>query len=174
MVGKNPNCDPSPHGWTLDTLETYLSSKVEGVIRLANERETSSKERSDAAKEAVAAALAAVEKSNAASMAASEKAILKAELGQEKRNEASNEIRAAMMDQQKNFAAKSETDFRFAANIDALAALSKRIDNIDMALASSSGKSAGVGSVGTVVLGIVAVLGVAWGVVASFVSSFTP
>jgi len=159
----------SPNGWTLDTLETYLNSKIESVVQLTNERDAASKERSDAAKEAVAAALVAVEKSNVASMAASEKAILKAEAGQEKRNEAANEIRAAMMDQQKNFAAKSETDFRFSALGDQLSAISKRLDGFDNLLASYVGRTQGVGMSASAIFQIissVAAIGAIVGVVA--------
>lgn len=146
----------SPHGWTLDTLETFFTSKIESVVQLANEQKERTNERFESSEKAVSAALVAVEKSNAASMASSEKAILKAEAAQDKRNEASNEIRAAMVDQQGNFAAKSETDFRFTAIGETLAAISKRIDGIDLALSVSSGKSQGVGTSTSVLVQIIA------------------
>ena len=101
-------CEQSPHGWTLDTLEEFLSNKIEGIrgyfsdLRLLD-------------KESVTTAMIAAEKAIAAAMTASEKAILKAEMAAEKRSEASNEIRAAMIDQQKNFADKVQTEFRFGA-----------------------------------------------------------
>ncbi len=66
--------------WTLATLKEHFDA-----LRAAD-------------REAVATALAAAEKAVAAAMAASEKAILKAENAADKRAEASNEIRGAMVD----------------------------------------------------------------------------
>lgn len=152
-----PACDDrSPHGWTLDTLETYLTSKVDSVIVLSNEREAANKERSDSSKEAVTTAMTAQEKAISAAMAASEKAILKAEAAAEKRSEASNEIRAAMIDQQKNFADKSQTEFRFGAVEqrveESIRSLVKRLDGIDNTMATVGGRSQGVGmSTGVIV-----------------------
>ena len=80
--------------WTLETLHTHWTA-----MRAAD-------------KEAVSTALAAAEKAVNAALIASEKAILKAENAGDKRAEASNEIRAAMIDQQKNFANKEQTDLR--------------------------------------------------------------
>src|ERR1700688_482385 len=98
----------SPNGWTLDTLEEYLTNQIKSLSKyftdLSAEREAVNKERFTSSKEAVTAALAAAEKAISAAMTASEKAILKAEAAAEKRSEASNEIRAAMIDQQKLFA----------------------------------------------------------------------
>jgi HK97 family phage major capsid protein len=146
---KSDNCTPSPHGWTLDTLETHLSSKVDAVVILANEREAANKERSDSSKEAVTTAMTAQEKAISAAMDASEKAILKAEAAAEKRSEASNEIRAAMIDQQKNFADRVQTEFRFGSidqrHEENFKSIVKRIDNLDNALSVASGKTQGVG-----------------------------
>ena len=67
-----------------------------------------------------------------------------------------------MIDQQKNFADKAQTEFRFGA-IDqrleeTMRNLSKRLDGIDNALAASGGKllgkTEGVGGIGTIVLGV--------------------
>ncbi len=134
--------DKSPHGWTLDTLEEYISAKIESTrvyfsdLRLLD-------------KESVTTAMIAAEKAIAAAMTASEKAILKAEMAAEKRSEASNEIRAAMIDQQKNFADKPQTEFRFGALDQRLEetnkSLNKRLDGIDQALTAMSSHSKGLG-----------------------------
>ena len=130
----------SPNGWTLDTLEEYLSAKMEGIrIYFADLRILD--------KESVTTAMIAAEKAIAAAMTASEKAILKAEMAAEKRSEASNEIRAAMIDQQRNFADKPQTEFRFGALDLRLEEvknnLIKRIDGIDQALVLTSGRKEG-------------------------------
>lgn len=147
------SCEQSPHGWTLDTLEEYLTSKVRGLEKyftdLSNERETVNRERFNSSEKAVTTAMTAQEKAISAAMAASEKAILKAEAAAEKRSEASNEIRAAMIDQQKNFADKAQTEFRFGAldqRLDEnMKSISKRLELIDASLGVSGGRSQGVG-----------------------------
>jgi|ERR1043166_760298 hypothetical protein len=169
MTTKRENC--SPHGWTLDTLEKYLADKIDAVIGLATERETRTSERFQSSKEAVITALAAQEKAVAAAMSASEKAILKAEAAQEKRAEASNEIRAAMIDQQKNFADKSQTEFRFGAldqRVDEYAkGLSKRLDGMDTFLATLSGQSKGSGMTTDRVFQILTAIGVITAIIIS-------
>ena len=103
--------------WTVATLKQYI------------DREFAS------SKEAVNAALAA-----------SEKAVLKAEVAADKRAEASNEIRAAMMDAQKHYATREGMD-----------ALSKRVDDLVNQQNIGAGKSQGVGQLVTVGLAIVAI-----------------
>jgi hypothetical protein len=91
-------------GWTIETLKEHFD------VRIA------------ALQDAVSAALSA-----------SDKAINKAEGAAEKRADASNEIRQAMLDQQKTFASR-----------EALDALDKRMDLLD-------GRSQGVGISATVI-----------------------
>ena len=79
---------------------------------LIEERDRYYNQRFEAAKEAVNLALSAAEK-----------AVAKAEAASEKRQDASNEIRAAMMDQQKNFPQKGETVQRFES-------IEKRLDEL--------------------------------------------
>lgn len=117
-------------GWTLDTLHAHWSALRE----------------SD--KDAVTTAMAAQEKATAAAMAASEKAILKAETAADKRAEASNEIRAAMVDQQRNFADKESVERRL-----------KLLEDADIA---SRSKTAGIGLIGALIVGAVGVLGIAF------------
>jgi hypothetical protein len=149
----------SPHGWTLDTLEKHFSSKLASFVELMNERDARNTERFSAADKAVAAALAAMEKSNGAALVSSEKAILKAEVSQEKHNLASNEIRSAMMDQQKHLANKTETDFRFAAIEQRLddfkSTVIGQLGKIDRSLTEISGKSQGIGISGAFVVQLV-------------------
>jgi hypothetical protein len=75
-----------PSGWTLDTLEKYLDTRID-----------------------------AVEKNVTTAMAAADKAVTKAEVAAEKRFDSVNEFRSAMKDQQASFADKTQTDFRLAA-----------------------------------------------------------
>jgi len=113
----------SGSGWSLDTLAKFLTFKVEAVdSRITHQIE-------------------ALKETINLSMAASEKAIQKAELAMDKRMEGANEIRAAMLDQQKNFADKEKTDFR-------LHALEKYID-------TTGGKSQGIGFSVAVIVGVI-------------------
>jgi acyl-CoA reductase-like NAD-dependent aldehyde dehydrogenase len=72
-----------PGGWTLDTLEKFLDSRI-----------------------------MAVEKNVTTAMAAADKAVTKAETAAEKRFDSVNEFRNAMKDQQSSFADKENTDMR--------------------------------------------------------------
>jgi len=92
--------------------------------------------RFDASEKAVASALAAAEKAVAAALSAAKEAVTKAEAAQSKRDDASNEIRGAMVDQQKNFASSEKVD-----------GLGARITALESQQAAASGKSAGVVSV---------------------------
>lgn len=73
-------------GWTLDTLEKFLDSRI-----------------------------VAVEKNVTTAMAAADKAVTKAEVASEKRFDSVNEFRNAMKDQQSSFADKENTDLRLKA-----------------------------------------------------------
>lgn len=121
--------------WTISTLKAHFDA-----LRQAD-------------KEAITTALTAAEKAVAAAMAASEKAILKAESAADKRAEASNEIRGAMVDAQKNFADKAETERRL-----------KSLEDKDIASAS---KTLGAGQLwagaGVVVFVVAAIMAVIFG-----------
>lgn len=156
----------SPNGWTLDTLEKYLTEKFSALTALSNERESRNVERFAAARENVAIA-----------MTASEKAVGKAENAQEKRNEGLNEFRQAMLDQQKTFSPKSETDFRFLTLENRVqeitASLATRLEKIDQVLAANLGKSQGVGmtiSGAATLVGVVAAVATVVGVVIAFLA----
>ena len=140
----------SPRGWTLDTLATHLTQKIDDV-------EIRTQERFALSKQAVDAALQASEKAISAAMAAAEKAVTKAETAAEKRFDSVNEFRAAMKDQTANFADRDQVDFR-------LTSIEKKIDNF-------TGQMAGAANIWWLVTGIV---GVAFGLVgiASFIIRF--
>jgi len=140
----------SPRGWTLDTLATHLTQKIDDV-------EIRTQERFALSKQAVDAALQASEKAISAAMAAAEKAVTKAETAAEKRFDSVNEFRAAMKDQTANFADRDQVDFR-------LTAIEKKMDNF-------TGQMAGAANIWWLVTGII---GVAFGLIgiASFIMRF--
>ena len=144
-------CDQrSPKGWTLDTLATHLTQKIDDV-------EIRTQERFSLSKQAVDAALQAAEKAISAAMAAAEKAVTKAETAAEKRFDSVNEFRAAMKDQTVNFADKTQVDFR-------LGTIEKKIDNW-------TGQVTGISSMWGIIIGIV---GLAFGLIgiATFILRF--
>jgi hypothetical protein len=108
----------------------------------------------EADKEAVATALAAAEKAVTAALTASEKAILKAENAADKRAEASNEIRGAMVDAQKNFADRAETDRRLKALEDARIAAANKSIGASQLWAAAAG----------IVIVVAAIMGIVFGV----------
>jgi uncharacterized protein YhaN len=109
--------DHNPDGWTFATLYKHVSLL------------------SDAAKEAVTAAIAAAQK-----------AVDKAESAQQLRNEAQNEWRAAMKDQQATFADKEQTE--------------RRLKSIEEALATRAGAERGLGLVGSLIIGACVIISV--------------
>ncbi len=72
------------------------------------------------------------EKAVNAALAAADKAVVKAEAASEKRADASNEIRGAMLDQQKAFPTKPE-----------LAAIERRVSVVEEAISRAAGRSTG-------------------------------
>lgn len=133
----------SQQAWTLDTLKVHFDSRIEDLRRYFADNiqtmEQTNRDRFTAAEKAVTTA-----------MAASEKAVLKAENAAEKRAEASNEIRAAMVDQQGNFADKAGTEMQFIAQAQRITELKEsinaRLDKIDLLMAASSAKDEGKGA----------------------------
>jgi hypothetical protein len=81
--------------------------------KLMNERDRRYEERAKNQLDNTALALTALKDGNAAAFAAAERASTKAEDVSERRQDASNEIRAAMIDQQKHFADKELTEQKF-------------------------------------------------------------
>jgi len=102
--------------WTIGTLNEKFDA-----LRLAD-------------KEAVATALAAAEKAVTAALTAAKEAVLKAENAAEKRFEANNEIRGAMMDAQKNF-----------PNLAQFEALKEQVSRLELMVSGNSKKFEGFG-----------------------------
>lgn len=129
---------PSPHGWTLDTLEEHLTTKITSVkdFFVAESR---------ASKEAVSAALAAVKEQSAGAMIAAEKAIIKAETATEKRFDSVNEFRQTLSDQAASFLSRNEYSANHKATEEKLIALADRISRIETAKTT---KSEGVSTIG--------------------------
>jgi hypothetical protein len=105
-------------GWTIATLKEHFERLREDDQR------------------AVQAALASAEKAVSAALVSAEKAITKQEAADTKRADASNEIRGAMLDQQRQFPSKVEVDSRFTDVERRMIALEKKAD-------MDAGKSAG-------------------------------
>jgi hypothetical protein len=105
----------NPDGWTFSTLYKHVTML------------------SDAQKDAVKTA-----------MASAQKAVDKAEAAQQLRNDAQNEWRAAMKDQQATFADKEQTE--------------RRLGFLEQANAAQGGKERGIGAVGAFIIGAAVVL----------------
>jgi hypothetical protein len=164
-------------GWTLNGAVTFLLAKIDGVKEhltdIANEREARTAERFSSSEEAVKAALVATKEQAAAALASAEKAILKAEAAQEKRQDAGNEIRAAMIDQQRNLAGKAETEVRFVALETRLQerteALTIGLQEVKRDLAASGGRTQGIGQLaGWIAAALVLIISVAGFVIDRF------
>jgi len=107
----------SESGWTVDTLKEYLERRCDELGRsvvslreLLDERDRLYKERDDARRVAVDAALAAAKEQTATSFSASEKAIVKAENAQSEYNVRSNEFRGQLDDQAKRLISRVEVE----------------------------------------------------------------
>lgn len=109
--------DPTLHELTaeLDGLRELLLAKLESSREILDERDRLYKERDDARRTAVDAALAAVKEQTKASFDASEKAIVKAEEAQKSYNQSHNDLARKMDEQGKATMPRSETESRFNA-----------------------------------------------------------
>ena len=103
--------------WNVDTLKEYLEKRLDELVRadsatrnVLDERDRLYKERDEARRVAVDAALTAVKEQTASSFAAAEKAILKAEEAQKEYNLRSNEFRGQLSDQARLFMPRSEAE----------------------------------------------------------------
>lgn len=142
-------------GWTVDTLKEHFEQQLAGLSaallaheKLAIERDRLYKERDDARRVAVDAALAAAKEQTASSFTASEKAIVKAETAQSEYNVRSNEFRGQLDDQAKRLISRTEVD-------SVVKNLTEKIDRIDLdvrSLRESRGERAGEGQGGRAVL----------------------
>lgn len=140
----------SPHGWTLDTLEKYLSDQHQSLKENVREQDDRNRERFAAAKEAVNAALAAADK-----------ALQKAETASEKRFEGVNEFRATLADQASTLMPRAEYNAQHIALIEKVDDAVRRISRIE------TGASVKQEVHTTSVASIVAMVSVGYGVIAS-------
>ncbi len=121
--------DPKQHieGWNIDTLKEYVSA-------LINSNDRRYQESFAAAKEAVAAALAAQKELTNAAFASSEKAITKAEEAQRDYNVRSNEFRGQLDDQAKTLMPRTETNVLMQAQNERISDHGKQIETMLMRL----------------------------------------
>jgi len=89
--------DLSPNGWTLDTLEKFISSKIEGIAETIRLNDRRYEQRFIDSKEAVGAALVAADR-----------ATTKAEDSQGRVNATQNEFRGQLKDQAGTFITRTE------------------------------------------------------------------
>lgn len=173
----------SREAWTLDTLKVHIDSRLEDVRRYFSDQlqtmEQTNRDRFTTAEKAVSTALTSADKAVQAAMAASEKAVLKAEMAAEKRAEASNEIRAAMIDQQSKFADKNATETQFDAHAVRITELKEmltaRLDKIELTMAANAAKDEGKGAAMSQSTAIIfSILGVLGMLAAIGVSMFRP
>lgn len=157
----------SQQAWTLDTMKVHFDSRLEDLRRYFSDilqvQEQTNRDRFTAAEKGVQTAFIAADKAVQAAMAASEKAVLKAENAAEKRAEASNEIRAAMVDQQRTFADRNGTDMQFKAlserTTEIKDTVTARIDGVEKKLDAMLNKVIGFGLLITFIVGIIAIFG---------------
>ena len=133
----------SPHGWTLDTLERFLSREIKGLRRVIAEHEKHNRERFENAKESVGNALAAADK-----------ATNKAEMASNTRFEGVNEFRKTLSDQANMLMPRAEYSAQHQSVIDKIDSLTVRVAAIE---ATTKGKSEGLGTLGQIALGLIAV-----------------
>lgn len=121
--------------WTFSTLKKHFDA-----LRQAD-------------KEAIDKALAAAEKAVTAALTAAKEAVLKAENAAEKRFEASNEIRGAMMDAQKNF-----------PNVAQFEALKEQVNRLELVVSGRAKKSEGFGQLGLAMGLVIGAAGTLFGI----------
>ena len=97
----------------LDGLRELSLSKLTSLREFIDERDRLYKERDDARKTAVDAALAAAKEAVSAALLAADRAVAKVEVANEKRFEAVNEFRGQLADQAATFLPRSEANIRF-------------------------------------------------------------
>jgi hypothetical protein len=134
----------SPNGWTLDTLERHISTRLGDIKKLADEREEHNKERADSNYKAIGAALDSVYKT-----------LEKIEKATEKRFDAVNEFRQALQDQTNSYMPRAELVVqlqgildRFEAINNLVSAATARISSIESSLRT---KQEGTIHLGTII-----------------------
>ncbi len=139
-TSSQPPC--SPHGWTVDTLETHLTKSIDTLRDKVIEYDDRNKERFQSMKENVAAALAAADKATS-----------KAESASNTRFESVNEFRQALGDQASKLLTRSEYEMAHSGLVEKVDMAITRIAAIE---AGGKGKSEGAASINMVVMSIIA------------------
>lgn len=153
--------------WTLDTIKIHYDSRLSDMQKyysdLLSIQEQTNRDRFTSAEKAVYAALAANEKQVSAAMSASKEAIGKAEHAAEARFNSLNELRSAMMDQQKNFADRDGTDRQFTGLADRMTemkeGLTARLDGVEKKQDAMINKVLGFGVLVTFIVAMIAIFG---------------
>jgi hypothetical protein len=148
--------DCSPHGWTVDTLETHLSSRIDGIKELLVEHDDRNKERFLSAEKAVQAALTAADK-----------ALAKAEMASERRFEGVNEFRGTLADQSATLLPRAEYKAEYSSMLDKLTSLTSRVETIE---SIDRGKAQGIGGVTAIVYGTFLLITAACAVIAVIIT----
>ena len=130
-MSKNEEC--SPHGWTVDTLEVYLSSKIESIDKIISTR------------------LDGVEKAVITALNSADRAVNKSEEATEKRFESVNEFRSALSDQTRSFIPRSEYSVQHKSVVDAIEAIGARVSTIETVGVT---KQQGISTLGAFVVGV--------------------
>lgn len=124
----------------MEERDRTYTDRIRALEKLVDERDRLYLEKFKGAEVAVAAALAAQEKSVNSAFAASEKAIVKAEQAQKEYNERSNEFRGQLDDQAKTLMPRPETLSMFRGVEDkissSVAALDAKIHGVDVQIDS--------------------------------------
>lgn len=126
--------DEQPSGWSVDTLKQHFDQRFRDQEK------------------AVDAAVQASDKATSVAMTAEQRAVAKAEASTEKRFESVNEFRQTLTDQATTFMPRAEAQVINQALAEKIDILAAKLDKIE-------GRSSGVGWVGALVAGGVAVLG---------------
>ncbi len=133
--------------------ESALHARIEALERMLDEREERTKERFVNMDRAVSAALVAADR-----------AVEKAERATERRFEGVNEFRETLRDQASTLMPRVEYTVQHKALTDLVAINSKRIDAIESGI---RGKKEGLGLIGQIGLGIMAIISAAAAVAAA-------
>lgn len=123
----------SPQGWTTDTLEKHLTSRIQSVETILNIR------------------LDGVEKNVDSAYSAADKALTKAEHANEKRFEGVNEFRKALTDQTATFIPRSECELQIKSLNEIISSSVDRISRIE---SRGLGKAESVSAMGALTVGI--------------------
>lgn len=114
----------------LDGLRDVTVAEARALRAIVDERDRLYKERDDARKTAVDAALAAAKEAVSAALLAADRAVAKVETANEKRFESVNEFRGQLADQAATFLPRSEANIRFEGLVEKVDAVRMEIQGL--------------------------------------------